>query len=123
MKHALLASFVLIAGLAIDQAAPATTIRPGEIWNDTSGKPINAHGGGVLFHQGVYYWYGEVKEGRTYVPACNDSWGGTRVVAGGVSCYSSTNLRTGKTKASCCLPWPMTRATTCIATKSSSARR
>jgi beta-galactosidase len=72
---------------------PATAgFVPGEIWRDTAGQPINAHGGGVLFHEGVYYWYGELKEGRTYVPAANYSWGGTRVVAGGVSCYSSTNL-------------------------------
>lgn len=40
-------------------------IRPGEIWNDTNGVPINAHGGGVLFHEGTYYWFGEHKtEGR-----------------------------------------------------------
>jgi hypothetical protein len=65
---------------------------PGEIWRDTDGKAINAHGGGVLFHDGVYYWYGELKEGRTYLPKVNKSWGGTRVVTGGVSCYSSTNL-------------------------------
>lgn len=64
----------------------------GEIWPDTSGKPINAHGGGMLFHDGVYYWYGEFKEGRTWSPRANRSWGGTRVVAMGVSCYSSTNL-------------------------------
>ena len=36
-------------------------IRPGEIWTDTAGEPINAHGGGVLFHRGAYYWYGEHK--------------------------------------------------------------
>lgn len=65
---------------------------PGELWRDTDGKLINAHGGGVLFHEGVYYWYGELKEGRTYLPKVNQKWGGTRVVAGGVSCYSSTNL-------------------------------
>jgi beta-xylosidase len=65
---------------------------PGEIWRDIDGQPINAHGGGMLFHNGVYYWYGELKEGRTYVTEANKSWGGTRVVAGGVSCYSSTNL-------------------------------
>jgi hypothetical protein len=35
--------------------------RPGEIWLDTSGQPINAHGGGILFHGGVYYWFGEHK--------------------------------------------------------------
>lgn len=68
------------------------SIRPGEVWLDTDGKAINAHGGGVLFHEGTYYWYGELKEGRTYLPMVNKGWGGTRVVAGGVSCYSSKDL-------------------------------
>jgi Glycosyl hydrolases family 43 len=67
-------------------------IVPGEVWRDTDGKPINAHGGGVLFHDGTYYWYGELKEGQTYLPKVNKKWGGTRVISGGVSCYSSTNL-------------------------------
>jgi beta-xylosidase len=35
--------------------------RSGEVWEDESGQPINAHGGGVLFHEGCYYWYGEHK--------------------------------------------------------------
>ena len=35
--------------------------RPGEIWTDTAGVPINAHGGGVLLHEGIYYWFGEHK--------------------------------------------------------------
>ena len=65
---------------------------PGETWQDTQGDPINAHGGGILFHDGVYYWYGEAKSGRTFLPDCNKSWGGTRVDLTGVSCYSSTNL-------------------------------
>lgn len=73
-------------------AAPAPVFLPGEVWRDTAGEPINAHGGGVLYHKGVYYWYGELKQGRTYLPKVNQSWGGTRVIAGGVSCYSSTNL-------------------------------
>jgi hypothetical protein len=73
-------------------ASPAPGFTPGEIWLDTAGEPINAHGGGILYHQGVYYWYGELKEGRTYLPKVNQKWGGTRVLAGGVSCYSSTNL-------------------------------
>lgn len=25
---------------------------------DVQGRPINAHGGSILFHKGVYYWYG-----------------------------------------------------------------
>lgn len=65
---------------------------PGAVWRDTSGRPINAHGGGVLHHEGTYYWYGEIKEGRTYLPKVNKTWGGTRVVAGGVSVYSSRDL-------------------------------
>lgn len=36
-------------------------IRPGEIWPDDSGVHINAHGGGILLHDGVYYWCGEHK--------------------------------------------------------------
>lgn len=40
---------------------PATMFRPGEIWNDTNGVAINAHGGGVLFHEGTYWWFGEHK--------------------------------------------------------------
>lgn len=38
-----------------------TSFRPGEIWRDTSGVPINAHGGGILLKDGVYYWFGEHK--------------------------------------------------------------
>ena len=34
---------------------------PGKIWTDTKGVAINAHGGGVLFHEGTYYWFGEHK--------------------------------------------------------------
>jgi Glycosyl hydrolases family 43 len=30
-------------------------------WLDESGVHINAHGGGLLLHEGVYYWYGEHK--------------------------------------------------------------
>lgn len=77
-------------------SSAASVFKPGEIWRDTSGEPINAHGGGVLYHEGVYYWYGELKEGRTYLPKVNQAWGGTRVIAGGVSCYSSTNLHDWK---------------------------
>ena len=33
-------------------------VRP---WLDVEGKPINAHGGGLLFHGGRAYWYGECR--------------------------------------------------------------
>ncbi len=55
---------------------------PGEIWTDNNGVHINAHGGGILFHEGKYYWYGEHKiEGKA----------GNRAMVG-VHCYSSTDL-------------------------------
>ena len=42
--------------------SPARTqFIPGEIWPDDRGVHINAHGGGVLFHGGRYYWFGEHK--------------------------------------------------------------
>ena len=38
-----------------------TSFRPGELWPDNNGVHINAHGGGILLHQGLYYWFGEHK--------------------------------------------------------------
>lgn len=58
------------------------TIKPGEIWPDNNGIHINAHGGGILFHGGKYYWFGEHKvEGKK----------GNQAMVG-VHCYSSENL-------------------------------
>jgi len=58
------------------------TIKPGEIWADNMGVHINAHGGGILFYEGKYYWFGEHKiEGEKG----NQAWVG-------VHCYSSKNL-------------------------------
>lgn len=56
--------------------------RPGQLWPDTSGVPINAHGAGFLFRNGTYYWYGEFK---TQGP------GGNRANVG-ISVYSSRDL-------------------------------
>ncbi|MEJ5995670.1 glycoside hydrolase family 43 protein [Pedobacter sp. Du54] len=38
-----------------------TSFTPGKIWNDDKGVHINAHGGGILMYNGVYYWFGEHK--------------------------------------------------------------
>ena len=66
-------------------------ILPGEIWKDESNTTINAHGGGILVFNSTYYWFGEVKKGRTWlVPG--SSWEDYRVDAGGISCYSSKDL-------------------------------
>jgi len=64
------------------KAQPNNQFTPGEIWKDNNGKHINAHGGGILFRKGVYYWYGEFKVGGEI--------GNTAQV--GVSCYSSKDL-------------------------------
>ncbi|MBK8515725.1 MAG: family 43 glycosylhydrolase [Saprospiraceae bacterium] len=38
-----------------------TQFEPGNLWLDDKGVFINAHGGGFLFHEGTYYWFGEHK--------------------------------------------------------------
>ena len=35
------------------QAQKNTSFIPGEVWKDTDGNPINAHGGGLLYHNGT----------------------------------------------------------------------
>lgn len=55
-------------------------IASGKVWRDTDGNVINAHGGGVLFHDGTYYWFGEHRPSNGFA---------TEV---GVMCYSSTDL-------------------------------
>ncbi|WP_114793220.1 glycoside hydrolase family 43 protein [Niabella yanshanensis] len=35
--------------------------KPGALWMDDKGNHINAHGGGILFYNGMYYWFGEHK--------------------------------------------------------------
>lgn len=59
------------------------SIRPGQIWLDTKGKRIHAHGGSVMYWDGVYYWYGENKEFTD--PEKN-------IYHWGVRCYTSTDL-------------------------------
>ena len=49
------------ASLALSHAAEATTrwVSPGEPWVDDRGKLIQAHGGGIIRHNGRFYWFGE----------------------------------------------------------------
>ena len=59
MKHILL-SILFTASLATGHAAePLKQFVPGDIWPDNNGVHINAHGGGILFHEGTYYWFGQ----------------------------------------------------------------
>lgn len=81
----------LFGGNGVGQEKVGKGFVNGDVWLDTKGNPINAHGGGILFHKGKYYWYGEIKSGKTtLVPG--QKWQCYRTDAGGVSCYSSRNL-------------------------------
>ncbi|NSW93277.1 MAG: family 43 glycosylhydrolase [Bacteroidales bacterium] len=57
-------------------------IIPGEVWPDTDGNHINAHGGGILYYDGIYYWFGEARLPK----------GETDRTKYGVGCYSSKDL-------------------------------
>lgn len=37
---------------------------PGERWLDQHEDHINAHGGGIMYHAGTYYWYGEKRDNK-----------------------------------------------------------
>jgi hypothetical protein len=57
-----LSGCLLLVGIVESNAAqvPNTSpIRPGEVWQDDRGIPIQAHGGGILHWNGAYYWFGE----------------------------------------------------------------
>ncbi|CAE8623251.1 unnamed protein product [Polarella glacialis] len=51
-------------------------------WRDTDSNPIEAHGGSMLQHEGMFYWYGETTK---------NCWG-TSVGVAGVNLYISSSL-------------------------------
>lgn len=69
----------LLASVAAFSQTVHRSFKPGLKWLDTESNPINAHGGGVLFYENTYYWFGEHKgtTGNAFV---------------GVRCYSSNDL-------------------------------
>jgi hypothetical protein len=77
MLLAVLSFFSLAAG---SLSFASGIIEPADPWLDNRGQPIQAHGGGITFWQGVYYWFGEDRT-RTNDPD-------KRYVA----CYSSKDL-------------------------------
>ena len=60
------AIFLLLMLHAFAMSAERGSIRSGELWPDTDGRHINAHGGGILLHEGTYYWYGGPKADLTF---------------------------------------------------------
>lgn len=83
---------LVMMALVVQAAVPAAdqfkqpygerAFHPGALWLDDKGTHINAHGGGMLFHSGVYYWFGEHK---------TQGYEGNRAQVG-VHVYSSPDL-------------------------------
>lgn len=71
-------TFTLLSALASLAAPPV--VRPGEVWPDDRGQHVQAHGGGIIRVNNVYYWFGEQRR-QGIEP-------GHRLV----SCYSSKDL-------------------------------
>lgn len=75
--------FLAIPIVSLSQLIKQTEIFPGQEWPDDKGVHINAHSGGILFFNGVYYWHGEYKiPGRAEKDTAD----------GGITCYTSTDL-------------------------------
>jgi len=85
MKKFSLLIFAMITGYPVN-SQNASLIKPGEIWPDTDGKHINAHGGGIINFKGTWYWFGESRLPRAEKDRTNY----------GVGCYSSKDLVTWK---------------------------
>jgi hypothetical protein len=82
ISHHFLAAWRCLLLAGVTAHVSGASFHPGEIWPDDKGVPINAHGGGILLHEGVYYWFGEHKtEGEA-----------GNVAQVGVHVYSSRNL-------------------------------
>ncbi len=91
------ALLVLLTPAAAQTAAGQKydSFQPKKVWYDTDGNPINAHGGGILYYEGTYYWYGEYKQGKTVLPEWA-TWECYRTDVTGISCYSSKDLMNWK---------------------------
>lgn len=74
--------FTLLCALVLTLTIGAQNkeFRPGQVWPDTNGKHINAHGGNLLQVGKTWYWYGENRPSRGFT---------TEV---GVGVYSSKDL-------------------------------
>ena len=71
-------------------------MKNGQIWYDTDGNEIQAHGGCIIKHNDTYYWYGEHKGGETKIYKRPSGDEVARIDVIGISCYSSKNLKDWK---------------------------
>jgi hypothetical protein len=84
IKRKWLALLLMMALMGIYQYSKAQQkeFHPGQLWPDNKGVHINAHGGGILYQKGTYYWFGEHK-----IAGGAGNWAMV-----GVHCYSSKDL-------------------------------
>ncbi len=76
------AVMLIVLASAVSISSWAQTRFEGGIWPDNNGIHINAHGGGILYKDDTYYWFGEDK----------DAGEKGNLARKGVHCYSSANL-------------------------------
>ncbi len=85
-----LTTLLLVPLATLYSAEPKAPLKPraqflqDHPWPDDQGVHVNAHGGGVMFHKGVYYWFGEHYSDRRIPNNVQPR--------SGVHCYSSTDL-------------------------------
>lgn len=92
MKKLLLSFLIGLFGcIAANAQDKNEAFVPKEVWKDVEGNMINAHGGGLMKYKNKWYWYGEYKTGKTFLPQ-GATWESYRTDVAGVSCYSSTDL-------------------------------
>ena len=53
--------FLSVAATAVVWAAGKPAFRPGEVWLDAGGRPIQAHSAGILQVGDTWFWFGEDK--------------------------------------------------------------
>lgn len=74
--------FMSLQDKPVNPVQKYTSFKPGQLWMDNNGVYINAHGGGILYYNKYYYWYGEHK-------IAGDAGNSAQL---GVHCYSSKDL-------------------------------
>jgi len=82
LKKAFITVALMLVCFSINCQDLNNSFKPGQIWPDNEGKHINAHGGGIIYYNDTYYWFGEYRLPRSEKDKSRY----------GVSCYSSKDL-------------------------------
>ncbi len=97
LQHPRFCLFLLLSAILLTASAAAQpSFTPGRPWPDTAGNPVQSHLGGLLFENGVYYWYGMDFRGPRIAPDTLPHQSFAWLLNLGVTVYSSTDLVTWK---------------------------